>query len=221
MIKNYDDNNDYGAILEVDIEYPKELHNLHSDLAFLPEKKKLNKVTKLVASLEHKNKYIVHIPLLKQALNHGLKLKKVHRVITFKQEAWLKPYIDMNTELRKKAKNDFEKGFFKLMNNSLFGKSMENVRNYRDIELVTTNKQRNKLVSEPNFASSKRFSENLMAIEMNKTGIFMNKPNYLGQAVLDLSKTLMYEFMYDYLKQKYNEKVKLCYMDTDSFILHI
>ena len=164
---------------------------------------------------------MVHISALKQALNHGLKLKKVHRVITFKREAWLKPYIDMNIDLRKDAKNEFQKDFFKLMNNSMFGKTMENVRNHRDIKLVTTNAKRRKYASEPNFMTSKCFSEDLMAIEMRKTKLMMNKPVYLGQAILDISKTLMYEFYYDYIKPKYGDKVKLCYMDTDSFILHI
>ena len=127
----------------------------------------------------------------------------------------------MNTRLRKEAKNDFEKDFFKLMNNSVFGKTMENVRNHRDIKLVTTNAQRRKHVFEPIFMSSKCFSKDLMAIEMRKTKILMNKSAYLGQKILNISKTLMYEFYYDYLMPKYVDKVKLCYMDTDSFILHI
>ena len=127
----------------------------------------------------------------------------------------------MNTELRKDAKNEFEKDFFKLMNNSVFCKTMENVRNHRDIKLVTTNTKRTKYVSEPNFMSSKCFSEDLIQIEMRKTKVLMNKPVYLGQAILDISKTLMYEVYYDYLRPKYRDKVKLCYMDRDSFILHI
>ena len=167
-----------------------------------------------------KKKYVVYISALKQALNHRLKLTKIHRVIEFRQEAWLKPYIYMNAKLRMQAKNDFEKDFFKLMNNSVFGKTMENVRNHWDIKLVTTNEQRNKLVSEPNYHSSKHFSENLMAIEMKKTKVLMNKPVYLGQAILDFSKTLIYEFWYDYIKPKYQEKAHLCYIDTDSFIAY-
>ena len=127
-------------------------------------------------------------------------LKNVHRVIQFNQKAWLKPYIDMNTKLREEAKNEFEKDFFKLMNNAVFGKTMENVRKHRDIKLVTTDKRRNQLASEPNYRATKCFSENLMAIEMKKTKVKVNKPIYLGMSILDISKTLMYEFWYDYIK---------------------
>ena len=119
-------------------------------------------------------------------------LKKVHKVIQFNQEAWLKPFIDMNTKLRKEAKHDFEKDFFKLINNTVFGKTMENVRNHRDVKLVTTNKQRNKLASEPNYHSTKYISKNLLIMEMKKVEVKMNKPIYLGQAILDISKLLMY-----------------------------
>ena len=127
----------------------------------------------------------------------------------------------MNTKLRTEAKNDFEKDFFKLMNNAVFGKTMENVRKHRDIKLVTTDKRRNQLASEPNYHTTKYFSENLMAIEMKKTKVKMNKPIYLGMSILDISKTLMYEFWYDYIKPKYQDRAKLCYMDTDGFITHI
>ena len=188
---------------------------------FYPKEKKVEKVEKFICSIEDKEKYVIHIRALKQALNHGLKLKKVHRVIQFNQKAWLKPYIDMNTKLRKEAKNDFEKDFFKLMNNSVFRKTMENVRNHRDIKLVTTDEKRNKLVSEPNYHTTKHFSENLLAIEMKKTKVKMNKPVYLGMSILDISKTLMYEFWYDYIGPKYGDKAKLCYTDTDSFIINI
>ena len=145
----------------------------------------------------------------------------MQRVIKFNQEAWLKPYIDMNTKLRTEAKNEFEKYFFKLMNNSVVGKTMENVRKHRDIKLVTTEEKRIKLVSEPNHHTTKQFSENLLAIEMKKTKVKMKKPVYLAMSVLDISKTLMYKFWYDYVKPKYKEKVKLCYMDTDSFVINI
>ena len=196
------------------------MRDLHSDLPFLPEIMKIDKCNKLVCNLNDK-KTVVHIRSLKQALNHGLILKKVRKVIQFNQEAWLKPYIDMNTELRRQAKNDFEKHFFKLMNNSFFGKTMENVRKHKDIKLVTTDKRRNQLVSEHNYHTTKWFSENLLAIEMKKTKAKINKPVYLALSILEISKILMYEFWYDYMKPKYGDNLKLCYMDTDSFIMHI
>ena len=151
FIKNYNEDNNKGYILEVDVKYPKRLHELHSDLPFLSERMEVNKCKKLVCNLFKKKKYVAHINSLKQALNHGLKLKKIHRIIEFNQKEWLKPYIDMNTELRKEAKNDFEKDLFKLMNNSVFGKTMENIRKHRDLKLVTTDKKGSKLVSEPNY----------------------------------------------------------------------
>ena len=155
---------------------------------------KIDKCNKPVGNLYNKKRYAVHIRSVKQALNHGLILKKVRRVTQFNQEAWLKPYFDMNTELRKQAKNEFEKDFFKLMNNSVFGQSFLNVRKHRDIKLVTTDKRRNQLVSEPNYHATKWFSENLLVIEMKKTKVKMNKPVYLGLSILEISKTLMYEF---------------------------
>ena len=142
FIKNYNENDKKGYIFEVDIKYPKKLHDLHSDLPFLPERMEIDKCKKLVCNLYNKKKYVVHINSLKQALKHGLKFKKIHRIIEFNQEAWLKPYIDMNTELRKLARNDFGKDLFKLMNNSVFGKTKENIRKHRDIKLVTTDKKR-------------------------------------------------------------------------------
>ena len=222
FVKSYDKkNSDKGYILELDVDYPSKLHKLHSDMPFLPEKMKIDKTQKLVCNLRDKKKYLVHISILKQALNHGLKLKKVHRVIEFNQEAWLKKYIDINTELRKKASNDFEKYFFKLMNNAVFGKTMENVRKHRDIKLVKTDYKRNKLVSEPNYHTMKLISENLSIIEMKKAKVKMKKPIYLGLSILEISKIIMYEFWYDYMKKKYGDMVKLCYMDTDSLIMNI
>ena len=163
LINNYNENKDIGYFLEVDIDYLKELFNLHKDLPFLPERKKVNKCEKLICSIEDKEKYVVHIRALKQALNHGLILKKVHRVIKFNQRAWLKPYIDMNTKKRMEAKNQFEKNFFKLMINSVFGKTMENLRKHRDIKLVTTDEKRSKLISEPNYHTTKRFFRKIVS----------------------------------------------------------
>ena len=218
FIKNYNENDTKGYIFEVDVEYPKRLNELHSDLPFLSERMEVNKCKKLVCKLFNKKEYIAHINTLKQALK---KLEKIHRVIEFNQEPWLKPYIDMNTELRKEAKNDFEKYLFKLMNNSVFGKTMENIRKHRDIKLVKTDKKRSKLVSEPNCHTINLISEDLSITQMKKTKVKMNKPIYLGLSILEISKTLMYEFWYDYMKPKYNNDVKLCYMDTDSFIMNI
>ena len=127
----------------------------------------------------------------------------------------------MNTRLRINSENDFFKDFFKLMNNAVFGKTMENVRNHRDIKIVTAEKQRKKFASEPNYHKTKHIPEDLLIMEIKKTEVKMNKPIYLGQAILDIRKALMYEFWYDYIKPKYWDKVKLCYMDTDSFIMHI
>ena len=144
FIKNYNENSYKGYILEVDVKHPKKLHDLHSDLPFLPKRIKIDKCKKLVCDLHNKKKYVVHIKSLKQALNYGLKLKRVHRVIEFNKKAWLKPYIDMITELIKLAKDDFRKDLFKL--NAVFGKTMENIRKHKDIKLVTTDKKRNQII---------------------------------------------------------------------------
>ena len=164
---------------------------------------------------------MVHIKALDQALKRGLKLRKVHRVFEFQRNKWMKAYIMLNTKLREAAKNEFEKDFFKLMNNSVFGKTMENIRNHKDMKLVTSDKKYLKYVMKPNFKDGHPFSKHLFAVEMGKREITMNKPVYLGQAILDLSKTLMYEFHYDYMRPKYDSKVNLCYMDTDSFVYEI
>ena len=168
FIKNYDENNDRGYILEVDVTHRKKLHDIHSDLPFLPKRMKIDKIKKLVCSLLNKNKYAIHIKSLKQALNHGFKLKKIHRIIEFNQEASLEPYIETNTELRKLVDNPFDKDFFKLMNNVVFGKTMENIRKHRNIKLVTTDKKRNKLISESNYHTINYISKGLSIIEIKK-----------------------------------------------------
>ena len=221
FIKRYDEEGDVGYLLVVDIEYPKTLFILHSDLTFLPEKMKINKCPKLVCNVTDKENYSIHIVSLKQALNHGLKLIRVHSIISFRQEAWLTSYIDLNPELRKNGKNEFEKYFCKLKINSIYVKTVQNDRKDRDIKLVTTEAKRNKLASEPNYHSTKYISQHLLVMEMKKTEVKINKPIYLGQAVLDLSKTLMFESWYYYLKPMYGDKIRLCYTDTDSFIMHI
>ena len=221
FVKSYNKNSDKGYILEVDLDYPSKLHKLHSDMPFLPERMIINKTKKLMCNLHDKKNYVVHISVLKQALDHGLKLRKMHRVIEFNQKAWLKEYIGVNTELRKKASNDFEKDFFKLMKNAVFGKTMENVRKHRDIKLVKTDKKRNKLVSEPKYHTMKLIDDNLAIIEMKKVKFKMNKPIYLGLCILEIGKIIMYEFWHDYVKKKYGNKVRLCYADTDSFVINI
>ena len=168
FIKIYDEDSDKGYNLEVDAEYPKRLHTFHNDLPFLPERMMIKKCNKLVCNLYNKNNYAAHIKTLKQALNHGLIFKKVHKVIQFNQKVWLKSYIDMNIELRIRAKNDFEKNFLKLMKNEVFVKAMENGRKHRDIKLLTTNRRRNYLVSEPSYHTTQLFLENLLAIEKKK-----------------------------------------------------
>ena len=183
FIKEYNEISDKGYVIEADVDYPQELHDLHSDMPFLPERMVINKKKKLVCNLHNKKNYVAHINVLKQALSHGLKLRKVHRVIEFEQEAWLKKYIDFNTDLRTKATNEFEKDFFRLMNNAVFGTTMENVRKLRDIKLVRTDKKRNKLVSEPNYHTMKLIDDNLAIIEMSKVKVKMNKPIYLGLSI--------------------------------------
>ena len=145
----------------------------------------------------------------------------MNQVIEFEQEAWLKKYIDFKTDLRAKATNDFEKDFFKLMNNAVFEKTMEKVHKHRNIKLVKTGKKRKKLVSEPNYHTMKLIDDNLAIIEMKKVKVKMNKPIYLGLSILELSKIIMYEFWYDYVKVKYMDNAKLCYMDTDSFVINV
>ena len=209
------------CILEVDLEYPEKLHDLHNDYPLAPERVTVNKVEKLIPNLNDKKNYVIHHETLKLYLSLGLKLTKIHRGITFTECAWLKPYIDLNTDLRAKAQNDFEKDFFKLMNNSVFGKTMENIRNRVDIRLVTRESQAKKLTCKPNYQHHTIFCENLTAVHMKKVKLYFNKPVYLGMSILDLSKTLMYDFHYNYIKPKYGERAKLLFTDTDSLAYEI
>ena len=213
---------DKGYLQEVDVSYPKDLHNSHNDLPFMCERMEINGVEMLVPNLRDKKSYVIHIQALNQVLQHGLRLDRIHQAIEFDQSPWLKTYIDFNTQLRTAATNDFEKDFFKLMNNSVFGKMMENIRKHRNIKLVTTEEKYLHTVMRPNFKSGVLFGKNLMGCEMGKIKVVMNKPVYLGQAILALSKIVMYEFHYDYMVPKYSlEKLKLCYMNTDSLVYDI
>ena len=182
----------------------------------------INGVEKLVPNLRDKKNYVIHTQALNQVLQHELRLDRIHQVVEFDQSPWLKTYIDFNTQLRMAATNDFEKDFFKLMNNSVFGKTMENIRKHRNIGLVTTEEKYLHTVMKPNFKSGGLLGENLMGCEMGKVKVVMNKPVYLCQVILDLSKIVMYEFHYNYMVPKYGlEKLKLCYMDTDSLVYDI
>jgi hypothetical protein len=179
------------------------------------------KVAKLVPNLRNKKNYVVHYRNLKLYLELGLQLKKVYRVLKCEQSAWLKPYIEYNTKQRAVAKSAFEKDFFKLMNNAVFGKTMENVRNRIDYELVTSPDRVTALTKRPRFKGSKIFNENLVGIEMLKSKVVLNKPIGIGFAILDLSKVLMYDFHYNTMKSKYEHKCKLLFTDTDSLTYEI
>ena len=210
-----------GCILEVDLEYPRELHDTHNEYPLAPESLKINKVNKLIPNLRDKTKYVLHYKNLQHYLELGMVLKKVHRGIKFNEKAWLKDYIQLNTDLRTKGTTQFEKDFFKLMNNSVFGKTMENIRNRVDVRLVTNNTTLEKLAKKPNFDRVNIFTKDLVAVHMKKTTIKLHKPIYLGMSILDLSKTLMYEFYYNYIKPKYGNDANLLFTDTDSLCYDI
>ena len=237
-----------GFILEVDLEYPATLHDLHSDYPLASEKMMITeemlspyqkqlkqdlsykpaKVEKLVPNLWNKTKYIIHYRNLKQALSLGLKLTKIHRVLAFKQQPWLKPYIELNTRLRTQATSDFEKDFFKLMNNSVFGKTMEDVRKRVNIKLITNPKSFSKHVAKISYKRSEVFVNNedkeqyLVGLEAKKLTITLDKPIYTGFTVLELSKHLMYDYHYNHMMKKYgSDNAKLLFTDTDSLTYHI
>ena len=230
-----------GHIYEVDLEYPEELHDLHNDYPCAAKKIKVSddmlsdycreikdkfnissgNVNKLITTLGDKKNYVLHEENLKLYLSLGLKLKKIHRVLEFSEKPWLKKYIDFNTEKRKNAKNAFEKDFFKLMNNSVFGKTMEDIRKRCNIYLETDPDHFLRQTAKPTFVSCKIFHENLVAIHMKKNFLKLNKPSYVGMCILDLSKVLMYDFHYNFIKAKYGDRAKLLFTDTDSLCYHI
>ena len=240
-LSKYNDESEKGLILEVDLEYPEELHDLHNDYPLAAEKIKVTEdmlspycreiaekfkvkvglVKKLVPTLSNKERYVLHYRNLQLYMSLGLKLTKIHRALEFNQSPWLKPYIDFNTKKRAEAKNSFEKDFFKLMNNSVFGKTMENLRKRQDIKLVTDKEQLLKWASKPTFISSKIFNEDLVAIHKIKPTLKLNRPAYVGMCILDLSKTLMYDFHYNYIKSQYGDKARLLFTDTDSLTYEI
>ena len=210
-----------GFLFEVDLKYPKELWVLHDDYPLAPEKKKVKNVEKLFCDFIPKKNYVVHYQNLKQYLKMGIKLTAVHRGISFFQSPWMEPFIRKNTELRKKAANSFEKDFFKLMNNSVFGKTIENIRKRQNIELVDNCKKALKKVNQPNFQRATIFDKNFIAVHMKRPEVKFDKPVYVGQVILDLSKTLMFDFHYNYIKKKYKNKAELLFTDTDSLMYEI
>ena len=240
-LSKYNDESEKGLVLEVDLEYPEELHDLHNDYPLAAEKIKVTEdmlspycreiaekfkvkvglVEKLVPTLGNKQKYVLHYRNLQLYMSLGLKLTKIHRALEFDQSPWLKPYIDFNTKKRAGAKNSFEKDFFKLMNNSVFGKTMENLRKRQDIKLVTDKGKLTKWASRPSYISSKIFNEDLVAVHKTKTTLTLNRPAYVGMCILDLSKTLMYDFHYNYIKSQYGDKARLLFTDTDSLMYEI
>lgn len=216
-----------GYVLEVDLRYPRTLHREHADLPFCVERMvppvESSSHNKLVGTLFPKKRYVLHIQNLKQCLAYGLVLEKIHRVISFLQAAWLEPYMRLNTELRQRSTQEFESNFFKLMNNCIYGKSLENIRKHRDIHLV--NKWEGRYgaaayIAKPNFKKFKIIVEDLVTVELNKLEIFYNRPIYLGMVILDYAKLHMYNFHYGFAKQQFG-KVSLMYTDTDSFIYKI
>ena len=211
-----------GYIFEVDLEYPKELWKSHNDYPLAPEKIKVGGVEKLISHFKPHKKYVLHYRNLRQCLEMGLRLTAVHRGISFYQRPWMESYIRKNTELRKTAANSFEKDFFKLMNNSVFGKTIENIRKRQNILLVDNREKAAKLTCRPNFDRATIFDRNLIAIHLKKTEVYFNKPVYVGQAILDLSKLLMFNFHYNYIQKKYSyKKAKLLFTDTDSLMYEL
>ena len=222
-IKHY--NGDYsskGYMLDVDLEYPKECHDKHIDYPLAPvdmlsdvqkqiykeynngNDPKDEKTNKLTLNVMDKQKYVLHIDILKFYLKQGIKIKKVNRVIEFRHKQWLKPWmIDFNTEKRKNATSDFSKDMCKLMNNAAYGKTMQNIRNQIDFDLVDTPERYQKCVNNPNFKYRHIINENLIGVEKAKSVIKLSKPVYVGMCILDLSKQHMYSFYYDILKKKF------------------
>ena len=221
---------------------PPELHNSHNAYPLAPEKEKIKREwmsvyqtklvdelkvdmnkEKLVLTLQDKENYVLHYKNLQLYLKLGMKLNKVHRTLEFDQECWMEPYIRMNTEFRKQAKNDFEKNFYKLMNNSVFGKTMENLRKRTEIKVVRSDETEKirKLTASPLYAGFQMFTNNLSGIRRRKEKLMLKKPVYVGMTILDNSKILMYDFYYNKLKMRYGENCELICTDTGSLLLNI
>ena len=221
IMKYNEETDDIAYVLEVDLEYPDELHELHNDYPLACERyqPKGDNCYKLCGTFHDKKDYIVHIKNLQLYLKLGLRLKRINRAVRFSQSSWLKEWIDLNTNFRKVAKNDFEKDYFKLMNNAVFGKCMENVRDRIEIKTAFDAKYLQKYVSKPNFHSSKVLVDDKMVLmKLNKKTVQLNKPIYAGFSILELSKYHMYDFHYNTMKPRYNENIELMMTDTDSLV---
>ena len=237
------DDDETGYIFEVDLSYPAEIHDKHQYYPLCPTRRLVtddmlsnfttnlkteknitsDNVEKLICDLSDKKNYIMHYRNLQQAIKLGLKLENVNKVLQFRQEAWMKNYIDENTKRRAKSKNDFEKEFYKLMNNAVYGRQLENTRKHVNIELILNDGARLKrYINKPTFKSFSIFNENLVAVHMHKKEIKFNKPIIGGACILDLSKHLMYDFYYNVIQNKYGaNNIKLLFTDTDSLFLEI
>lgn len=218
----------YGYVLEVDLEYPESIHDLHQSYPMCAEHKasphSLTHNKKLLLTLENKQKYVIHYIMLKFVLSHGLKLTKVHRILKFVQSPWLKPYINLNTNERNKSTNEFSKNLFKLMSNCIYGKTMENIRDRVNIVLRTQWGGKygvRTLIVNPRFKKCTIFTKNLVAIEMQKTSVQMMKPIIIGFTVLEISKLKMYDFHYNQMLPTFGFNCILNYTDTDSFIYSV
>lgn len=229
-----------GFIFDVDLNVPEELHDYFNDYPLAPEsrlgefsehmknkyfiingKEPKSTVPKLIPNLYNKKNYVLHYKNLQLYISLGMKLININRVLSFTQENFLEKYIDFNTKKRAMTKNDYEKDLFKLMNNSVFGKTMENVSKRIDVKLMTDEKKFVKKCSMPNFKDFRIFSEGLAAVEMGKTEVLYNRPMIVGFCILELSKVLMYNFHYNTIKKQYGDKAKLLFTDTDSLCYHI
>jgi len=231
------DDSSTGYILEVDLKYPSKLHNSHNDFPLAPQKMKVTHemlspycknlsnghifTEKLIPNLQDKTNYVLHYRNLKLYKHLGLVVTKVHRVLSFTQAPWMRSYIEKNTQLRQCAKSEFQKDMFKLLNNAVFGKSLQNCRNYMDLKLVSSPLRAKKLIAKPTFKYFHNINEDLTLIEMMKPKILLNKPVYAGFSILDLSKVLIYEFHYDVIKHRYGDDAQLLFTDTDSLTYQI
>ena len=238
-ILNLKDDCTDGYFFEVDLKYPKEIHDLHNEFPLCPEQLQIKeewlseyqkilrkelqikgKSNKLCLTLFDKEKYVMHYKNLKFCLENGLILTKIHRVLKFKQSQWLRPYISLNTYLRQNATSKFEENFAKLMNNSVYGKTCENVRKYKNVKYAIDKKEVDKILRSPLLNDWIIYNEDLASFEINPSSVTLNKPRAVGLTVLELSKLLMYDFHYNYFLKKF-ENVKVLLSDTDSFCYYI